>query len=79
MTQTLEGRYLSARNIRFCAEQPFLEQVIATVIQPGVVRVIVPPHEAGQVEVMLTLGDGVPLSNPVPFSYRPNPEALSER
>ena len=45
-------------------------QVLATVVSAGVVRATIPPHEAGPVHVMLTLGNGLPLSNPVPFHYR---------
>ena len=50
------------------------EQVLATVLRPGVVRVRVPPHDAGPVELKLTFGDGAPRSRSCTFTYRALPE-----
>ena len=45
--------------------------MLGKAISAGVVKVVVPPHPPGEVSVMLTLGNGLPLSNAVPFTYRP--------
>ena len=48
-------------------------QVVATVLRPGVLRCRIPPHEAGPVSVTLTLGDSLPCSQTVTFTYRITP------
>ena len=52
------------------------EQVLATVLRPGVIRVYVPPHDAGSVDLRLTFGDGRARSCSHPFTYRVAPQAL---
>lgn len=49
-------------------------QVMATVLRPGVIRVFVPPHDAGTVDLKLTFGDGRPRSASVAFTYRVMPQ-----
>lgn len=48
--------------------------MLATVVRPGVVRVYVPPHDAGTVDLTLTFGDGRPCSCSLPFTYRVTPQ-----
>lgn len=45
-------------------------EVAATMLWPGVMRCIAPPHAAGSVRLCLTLGDGRPCSKAVSFDYK---------
>lgn len=50
---------------------------MAETIGSGVQSVVIPPHAAGPTTLQLTLGNGEPVSNSVPFDFRSLPEQLS--